>query len=94
LFRLGVSGKPGQRGGSAQPLLKANTGAAAFTSTQAHNPANGRLRTNRPVPDTFGSLLSPEDVADIKAGDIPVAALHAYVLSFAENIRIGRVAPM
>jgi hypothetical protein len=52
------------------------------------------LRTNRPVPDTFGSLLSPEDVADIKAGDIPVAALHAYVLSFAENIRIGRVAPM
>jgi hypothetical protein len=46
------------------------------------------LRTNRPVPDTFGSLLSPEEGADIKAGDIPVAALHAYVLSFAENIRI------
>ena len=40
-------------------------------------------------PDTFGSLLSPEDVADIKAGDIPVATLRAYALSFAENIRIG-----
>ena len=46
-------------------------------------------------PDTFGSLLSPEDVADIKAGDIPVATLRAYALSFAENIRIwSLVAPM
>lgn len=39
----------------------------------------------------FRSLLSPEDIADIEASDIPVLTLHAYARSFAEGIRSGRV---
>ncbi|MGH8570440.1 MAG: hypothetical protein ACREXU_21155 [Gammaproteobacteria bacterium] len=42
----------------------------------------------------FRALLSPDDVADIEAGDIPaVPTLRAYALGFAERIRSGRIAP-
>jgi IS1 family transposase len=42
--------------------------------------------------EMFRSLLSPEDIADIEAGDIPHKALRAYALSFADGIRSGRIA--
>jgi hypothetical protein len=44
--------------------------------------------------EMFRSLLSPEDIADIEAGDIPHKALRAYALSFAAAVRSGRVAPI
>ena len=75
--------------GEGRPLLKAKTGAAAFTSTKSMALLTAACERTGLSPDTFGSLLSPEDVADIKAGDIPVATLRAYALSFAENIQIG-----
>ena len=40
----------------------------------------------------FRALLSPEDLQDIQAGDIPVETLHSYALSFAEGIAQGRIA--
>lgn len=43
--------------------------------------------------EVFHSMLSPEDVADIEAGDIHPKTLHAYALSFAEGIRSGRPVP-
>lgn len=44
------------------------------------------------TPVQFRALLSPEDIDDILAGDIPAApTLHAYALGFAEGIRSGRV---
>ena len=44
------------------------------------------------TPEVFRSLLSPEDLDDIAAGDIPVETLHAYALSFARGLRSGRIA--
>jgi len=44
------------------------------------------------TPAQFRALLSPEDLVDIEAGDIPVETLHAYAESFAEGIRSGRIA--
>jgi hypothetical protein len=43
------------------------------------------------TPEVFRSLLSREDLADIEAGDIPVATLKGFVQSFAEGLRTGRV---
>ncbi|MDQ3581172.1 MAG: DUF3987 domain-containing protein [Pseudomonadota bacterium] len=41
-------------------------------------------------PEVFRSLLSPEDIADIEAGEIPaVPTLRGYAQSFAEGIRGG-----
>ena len=37
----------------------------------------------------FQGLLSPEDLDDIQAGDIPVETLRAYALSFAEGCGRG-----
>ena len=45
------------------------------------------------TPAQFRSLLSPEDVADIKAGGIHTKTLHAYALSFAAGIRSGGLFP-
>ena len=39
----------------------------------------------------FQGLLSPEDLQDIQAGDIPVETLRAYALSFADGMRSGRI---
>jgi len=39
--------------------------------------------------DMFKALLTPEDIADIEAGDISVHTLAAYARSFAGNIRAG-----
>lgn len=44
------------------------------------------------TPEVFRSLLSPEDLADIEAGDIRVETLRAYALSFAEGLCSGRIA--
>ena len=44
------------------------------------------------TPSQFRSLLSAEDVTDIRAGDIPaVPTLRAYAQSFAEGIQTGRI---
>jgi hypothetical protein len=43
------------------------------------------------TPATFQALLSPEDLDDIAAGDIPVETLKAYALTFAEGLRSGRI---
>jgi hypothetical protein len=40
----------------------------------------------------FRALLSPEDIADIEAGDVHPKTLHAYAESFAEGFRSGRIA--
>ena len=43
------------------------------------------------TPEVFRSLLSPEDVADIEAGENPIEVLHAYAESFTERMRSGRL---
>ncbi|MGH9896049.1 MAG: hypothetical protein ACREA0_29485 [bacterium] len=43
------------------------------------------------TPAQFRSLLSPEDVADIEAGEIGVETIRSYALSFAAGIGSGRV---
>jgi hypothetical protein len=42
------------------------------------------------TPAQFRSLLSPEDLDDIAAGDIAVETLHGYAELFAEGLRSGR----
>ena len=43
------------------------------------------------TPAQFRALLSREDLDDIAAGDIPVETLRAYALSFAGELRSGRI---
>jgi TubC N-terminal docking domain len=43
------------------------------------------------TPEVFRSLLSPEDLDDIEAGDIHPKTLKGFAGSFAEGIRSGRV---
>jgi hypothetical protein len=43
------------------------------------------------TPETFRSLLSPEDIKDIEAGSIPDETLKGYAMSFTEAIRSGRI---
>lgn len=42
-------------------------------------------------PAAFRTLLSPDDLADIEAGDIPLETLLAYAASMAEGVRAGRL---
>jgi hypothetical protein len=42
----------------------------------------------------FRALLCSEDIADIEAGGIHPKTLHAYVESFAEELRSGRIAAL
>jgi hypothetical protein len=42
--------------------------------------------------EEFAALCSPEDLADIAAGDLSAALITAYARSFAEGIASGRLA--
>lgn len=43
------------------------------------------------TPEVFRSLLSPEDLQDIAAGNIAVETLRGFAESFSEGMRLGRI---